>query len=292
MGRTGAGFVALVFLLDLRKRDGGGEPEFSVWRCGRSLGIGRTDGPRGWLARCVFFERGVAGGFDDRQCVVSARDAGAARASRAPGESEECLCRRGARPGGRAGSDRGDFAAPARRAFHSGWCALLAFGTTLLRETFNLWTPTYFVQFVGLSASAAASRSALFPLCGGVSVLLGGFLSDKLGANGRNILVVTGMTACTVCLVLMGRLPGHGRPMGALDSGRAGRLMPCSGRTLTWRAPCRSISAVSAAAPRPRESSMASAIWRDGYRATQWRGISVAFGMERMRSWRLPGSRC
>jgi OPA family glycerol-3-phosphate transporter-like MFS transporter len=88
-------------------------------------------------------------------------------------------------------------------------CAL-AFGATLLRETFNLWTPTFFVQFVGLSGSAAASRSALFPLCGGVSVLLGGFLSDKLGPNGRNILVVTGMSACAVCLVLMGRLPSQG----------------------------------------------------------------------------------
>jgi sugar phosphate permease len=88
-------------------------------------------------------------------------------------------------------------------------CAL-AFGTTLLRETFNLWTPTYFVQFVGVSGSVAASRSALFPLCGGISVLLGGFLSDKLGPNGRNILVVTGMSACTVCLVLMGRLPNQG----------------------------------------------------------------------------------
>jgi sugar phosphate permease len=86
---------------------------------------------------------------------------------------------------------------------------LLAFGATLLRETFNLWTPTYFVQFVGLLPSVAASRSALFPLCGGVSVLLGGFLSDRLGANGRNVLVVTGMTACTVCLVMLGRVTGH-----------------------------------------------------------------------------------
>ncbi len=86
---------------------------------------------------------------------------------------------------------------------------LLAFGTTLLRETFNLWTPTYFVQFVGLPPSVAASRSALFPLCGGISVLLGGFLSDKLGPNGRNMLIVMGMTGCTVCLVLMGRMPDH-----------------------------------------------------------------------------------
>ncbi len=88
-------------------------------------------------------------------------------------------------------------------------CAL-AFGTTLLRETFNLWTPTYFVQFVGLPASVAASRSALFPLCGGVSVLLGGFLSDKLGPNGRNVLVVAGMAACTVCLVMFWQVPSHG----------------------------------------------------------------------------------
>ncbi len=84
---------------------------------------------------------------------------------------------------------------------------VLAFGATLLRETFNLWMPTYFVQFAGFSPSVAASRSALFPLCGGISVLLGGFLSDKLGPNGRNILVVAGMSACTVCLVLMGRIP-------------------------------------------------------------------------------------
>jgi sugar phosphate permease len=88
-------------------------------------------------------------------------------------------------------------------------CAL-SFGTTLLRETFNLWTPTYFVQFVGLSASVAASRSALFPLCGGVSVLLLGFLSDKLGPNGRNVLVVAGMAACTVCLVMFWHVPSHG----------------------------------------------------------------------------------
>jgi sugar phosphate permease len=93
-------------------------------------------------------------------------------------------------------------------------CAL-SFGTTLLRETFNLWTPTYFVQYFGLSSSVAASRSALFPLCGGVSVLLGGFLSDKLGPGGRNIIVVMGMAGCTVCLVLFGFVPSHGDPLPA-----------------------------------------------------------------------------
>jgi OPA family glycerol-3-phosphate transporter-like MFS transporter len=109
--------------------------------------------------------------------------------------------------GGRVGV--GEILRPLLTSFPFWMVCVLAFGTTMLRETFNLWTPTYFVQFAGLTASAAASRSALFPLCGGISVLVGGFLSDKLGPNGRNILVVAGMSACTVCLVLMGRIPDH-----------------------------------------------------------------------------------
>jgi OPA family glycerol-3-phosphate transporter-like MFS transporter len=86
---------------------------------------------------------------------------------------------------------------------------LLSLGTTLLRETFNLWTPTYFVQYVGLSSSQAASRSALFPLFGGIAVLLAGVLSDKLGLNGRNLVLVFGMASSTVALVFLARTPAH-----------------------------------------------------------------------------------
>ena len=89
---------------------------------------------------------------------------------------------------------------------------LLSLGTTLLRETFNFWTPTYFVQYVGLSSSTAAARSALFPLFGGVSVLLAGVLSDKLGLNGRNVVMVGGLTASTACLLALARTPGHANP--------------------------------------------------------------------------------
>lgn len=86
---------------------------------------------------------------------------------------------------------------------------LLSLGTTLLRETFNFWTPTYFVQYVGLSASTAAQRSALFPLFGGISVLVAGVLSDKLGLNGRNVVLVAGMAASTVCLFGLAHTAGH-----------------------------------------------------------------------------------
>jgi OPA family glycerol-3-phosphate transporter-like MFS transporter len=88
---------------------------------------------------------------------------------------------------------------------------LLSAGTTLLRETFNFWMPTYFVQFVGFTSSEAASRSALFPLLGGVAVLLAGVLSDKLGLNGRNVVLVAGLGASSLCLIWLANAPGHGR---------------------------------------------------------------------------------
>jgi sugar phosphate permease len=89
---------------------------------------------------------------------------------------------------------------------------LLSLGTTLLRETFNFWTPTYFVQYVGLTSSVAAERSALFPFFGGISVLVAGVLSDKLGLNGRSLVLVGGMVTSTVCLLALARTPGHASP--------------------------------------------------------------------------------
>jgi OPA family glycerol-3-phosphate transporter-like MFS transporter len=102
---------------------------------------------------------------------------------------------------------------PLLRSFPFWMVCLLSLGTTLLRETFNFWTPTYFAQFAGFSSSQAAARSALFPLLGGVSVLLAGVLSDKLGLNGRNIVLVGGMGSCAVCLAMLAHTPAHGNPV-------------------------------------------------------------------------------
>jgi OPA family glycerol-3-phosphate transporter-like MFS transporter len=88
----------------------------------------------------------------------------------------------------------------------------LSLGTTLLRETFNLWTPTYFVDYVGMSSSTAASRSALFPLFGGVSVLVAGWMSDRLGLNGRSLVLFGGLAAGTACLFALAQVPGHINP--------------------------------------------------------------------------------
>ena len=85
----------------------------------------------------------------------------------------------------------------------------LSLGTTLLRETFNLWTPTYFADFVGLSTADAASRSALFPLFGGVSVLVAGWMSDRLGLNGRSLVLFGGLAAGALCLFFLAQVPDH-----------------------------------------------------------------------------------
>jgi OPA family glycerol-3-phosphate transporter-like MFS transporter len=87
---------------------------------------------------------------------------------------------------------------------------ILSLCTTLLRETFNLWTPTYFTQVVGLSNSAAASSSALFPLAGGVAVLLAGVLSDKLGPLGRGRILYIGLLLTAVALGCLAQVKVHG----------------------------------------------------------------------------------
>ncbi|HLK20038.1 MAG TPA: MFS transporter [Bryobacteraceae bacterium] len=81
---------------------------------------------------------------------------------------------------------------------------ILSLGMTLVRETFNLWTPTYFTQAVGLTTADAAQKSALFPFFGGISVLLSGFLSDRLGRSGRAAIILCGMILAGAALLALG----------------------------------------------------------------------------------------
>ena len=91
--------------------------------------------------------------------------------------------------------------------FRSGifWLACaLSLGTTILRETFNLWTPTYFTQAGGMAAGTAAGTSALFPFFGGVSVILCGWLSDWFGPKGRAGLMLAGLALAGTVLLILG----------------------------------------------------------------------------------------
>ncbi|MGH8202645.1 MAG: MFS transporter [Steroidobacteraceae bacterium] len=87
---------------------------------------------------------------------------------------------------------------------------VLSLVCTAVRETFNDWTPVYMRDFVHLSMSDAAALSAIFPGVGAVSVLVTGWLGDRLGDNGRPLLLVLGLTATVVALLLLAMLHRHG----------------------------------------------------------------------------------
>lgn len=83
----------------------------------------------------------------------------------------------------------------------------LSLGLTIVRETFNVWTPTYFTQALRMTPAQAVQNSALFPLFGGFSVILAGYLSDRLGRTGRASVLFYGMlfTAATLTVIAFGR---------------------------------------------------------------------------------------
>jgi len=80
---------------------------------------------------------------------------------------------------------------------------LLSLGCTIIRETFNMWTPMYMRDYLGYSMSSAARMSSIFPGVGVVSVLLAGWLSDRLGVNGRPLILLVGLAACAAALLAL-----------------------------------------------------------------------------------------
>ncbi|HKI35173.1 MAG TPA: MFS transporter [Gemmataceae bacterium] len=92
---------------------------------------------------------------------------------------------------------------------------VLSFGLTLIRETFNLWTPKYLKVVGGLEHGTAAMASALFPLVGAVSALAVGAAGDALrGRHGR--IVFPALLLLTGVLGLFATVPLEGRPLTAL----------------------------------------------------------------------------
>lgn len=90
---------------------------------------------------------------------------------------------------------------------------LLSLGCTIIRETFNIWTPVYLRDFLGYTTAGAAGTSAVFPAVGAASVLLSGWLSDRLGPNGRALLLCLGLGVTAAALVaLMLLRPGGSHP--------------------------------------------------------------------------------
>lgn len=88
------------------------------------------------------------------------------------------------------------------------WCVCaLSLCFTLARETFNEWTPTYFVEYGLLSKAKAGASSAFFPLLGGVAVVLAGLLSDRLGRRGRATILLLSLPLSAALLGALAIVP-------------------------------------------------------------------------------------
>jgi OPA family glycerol-3-phosphate transporter-like MFS transporter len=88
-------------------------------------------------------------------------------------------------------------------------------GLTLIRETFNSWTPTFLQESVGFNDEQAAYGSAVVPLAGAVAALAGGWLSDRCHQRHARIMLPA-MVLLGLALATLGIVPLAGRPLTAL----------------------------------------------------------------------------
>lgn len=106
----------------------------------------------------------------------------------------------------------GSLVAPLMKSLSFHLVCVMSFGLTLIRETFNFWTPSYLAETAGLSADKAATASSLFPFFGGLSVLVVGWLSDTLGRGRRAGIMVLFLVPGAAAMVVLGVMAGDAAP--------------------------------------------------------------------------------
>ena len=97
------------------------------------------------------------------------------------------------------------------------WTVCLTnFSLTLIRETFNFWTPTFLAEEALLSPGQAAAASLSFPLVGAASAMIAGVLSDRLGGRHGRVMVPS-VCGLIISLGLLGTINLSGRPLMAIS---------------------------------------------------------------------------
>lgn len=93
----------------------------------------------------------------------------------------------------------------------------LSFCFTLLRETFNEWTPTFLNEYARLSKADAGQASSIFPLLGGLSVIAVGLLSDRFADRYSPLLrlkvIPWGLACGGLFLAILGLVPSLNQMM-------------------------------------------------------------------------------
>lgn len=89
---------------------------------------------------------------------------------------------------------------------------LFSFITTLLRSVFLFWTPKFLFD-MGLSASSAILKSAIFPLLGVLGTVLIGWYTDHYAKNGDRARMMWMMLSClALCVVAIAFISSSADP--------------------------------------------------------------------------------
>ena len=84
---------------------------------------------------------------------------------------------------------------------------IISFGLTLIRETFNFWTPVYLKEIARVDDATAATVSSLVPLAGGLSVLAAGWLTDRIAGGSRGKVMFPALALLAIPLIVLSQLP-------------------------------------------------------------------------------------
>lgn len=87
----------------------------------------------------------------------------------------------------------------------------MSFGLTAIREALNFWIPTYLFETTHHAQGLSSQYSALYPVCGMVSILGAGYLSDARMKGGRGLIILVACLLLTLVLSLMAC--GFGGPL-------------------------------------------------------------------------------
>lgn len=90
---------------------------------------------------------------------------------------------------------------------------LMNMGLTLIRETFNFWTPTYLNEVVRIDVASSGMASLVFPLAGAAASLLCGWLVDQLGGR-FGLVVIASLLLLVAALGVISVVPvEHNAPL-------------------------------------------------------------------------------
>ncbi|OUS92583.1 MFS transporter [Rhodococcus sp. NCIMB 12038] len=82
---------------------------------------------------------------------------------------------------------------------------LMFFGYGIIVWGLNSWIPSYLQTERGISLTGSGLLSAIPALVGGVAIIVGGKLIDRLGGRHR-VIVLPAMTVCAVCILFLNRV--------------------------------------------------------------------------------------